>query len=280
MPSISQQSSASGTRTLGKRSCWFPEGPPSQRTASRRASASAVLSCSSPADATEGLRGVKFQQTSHCDPLILNPRTPFAQTAPTPSRSSLSLPPCPPRTPVSSPSSMWTARSPQRERCVRTCDEKPADTSEAEHTKKCSCFFSSLLCCRALGCCLSLLSLLKNERLWTPRRSRAFRYSACPLFCGNLHLSQADHLFLFLRTVRSRHFSHPLRRRTQQQEVLPDMVEFIAKLRQEITVGVVGGSDLPKQKEQLGESGEFHLRWRPQQKKYRSLRARCQTRKF
>lgn len=33
------------------------------------------------------------------------------------------------------------------------------------------------------------------------------------------------------------------------------MVEFMAKLRKEITVGVVGGSDLPKQKEQLGESG-------------------------
>ena len=39
------------------------------------------------------------------------------------------------------------------------------------------------------------------------------------------------------------------------QKVLPDMVEFIAKLRERITVGVVGGSDLPKQMEQLGESG-------------------------
>lgn len=37
------------------------------------------------------------------------------------------------------------------------------------------------------------------------------------------------------------------------------MVEFMAELRKEITIGVVGGSDLPKQKEQLGESGEFHL---------------------
>lgn len=35
------------------------------------------------------------------------------------------------------------------------------------------------------------------------------------------------------------------------------MVEFMAKLREEITIGVVGGSDLPKQKEQLGESGEL-----------------------
>lgn len=34
------------------------------------------------------------------------------------------------------------------------------------------------------------------------------------------------------------------------------MVEFMAKLRERITIGVVGGSDLPKQKEQLGESGE------------------------
>ncbi|CAM9493102.1 unnamed protein product [Sphacelaria rigidula] len=32
------------------------------------------------------------------------------------------------------------------------------------------------------------------------------------------------------------------------------MVEFMAKLRERITIGVVGGSDLPKQKEQLGES--------------------------
>ena len=35
------------------------------------------------------------------------------------------------------------------------------------------------------------------------------------------------------------------------------MVEFMAKLRKEITIGVVGGSDLPKQKEQLGESGGY-----------------------
>lgn len=31
----------------------------------------------------------------------------------------------------------------------------------------------------------------------------------------------------------------------------------MAKLRERITIGVVGGSDLPKQKEQLGESGAF-----------------------
>ncbi|CAM9096998.1 unnamed protein product [Ascophyllum nodosum] len=39
-----------------------------------------------------------------------------------------------------------------------------------------------------------------------------------------------------------------------RKKVLPDMVEFIAKLRERITVGVVGGSDLPKQMEQLGET--------------------------
>nr|AIW04131.1 phosphomannomutase [Saccharina japonica]AUN86412.1 phosphomannomutase [Saccharina japonica] len=39
-----------------------------------------------------------------------------------------------------------------------------------------------------------------------------------------------------------------------RKEVLPDMVEFIKTLRERITIGVVGGSDLPKQKEQLGES--------------------------
>lgn len=43
------------------------------------------------------------------------------------------------------------------------------------------------------------------------------------------------------------------------QEVKPEMVEFMAKLRERITIGVVGGSDLPKQKEQLGESGEGAL---------------------
>ncbi|WP_411024171.1 hypothetical protein, partial [Salmonella sp. s58408] len=39
-----------------------------------------------------------------------------------------------------------------------------------------------------------------------------------------------------------------------RKEVLPDMVEFMKTLRERITIGVVGGSDLPKQKEQLGES--------------------------
>ncbi|CAM9303638.1 unnamed protein product, partial [Laminaria digitata] len=42
-----------------------------------------------------------------------------------------------------------------------------------------------------------------------------------------------------------------------RKEVLPDMVEFIKTLRERITIGVVGGSDLPKQKEQLGDSGTY-----------------------
>ena len=36
--------------------------------------------------------------------------------------------------------------------------------------------------------------------------------------------------------------------------VSPETVEFLAKLRQKIAIGVVGGSDLVKQKEQLGDS--------------------------
>ena len=35
--------------------------------------------------------------------------------------------------------------------------------------------------------------------------------------------------------------------------VTPEMREFIAELRKKVTVGVVGGSDLAKAKEQLGE---------------------------
>jgi phosphomannomutase len=36
-------------------------------------------------------------------------------------------------------------------------------------------------------------------------------------------------------------------------EVEPDMMEFMVALSKKITVGIVGGSDLPKQEEQLGE---------------------------
>jgi len=34
----------------------------------------------------------------------------------------------------------------------------------------------------------------------------------------------------------------------------PETLEYLKKLREKITIGVVGGSDLPKQKEQLGDS--------------------------
>mmetsp|Transcript_20248 Transcript_20248/g.34513 ORF Transcript_20248/g.34513 Transcript_20248/m.34513 type:complete len:249 (+) Transcript_20248:62-808(+) len=36
-------------------------------------------------------------------------------------------------------------------------------------------------------------------------------------------------------------------------EVTPDMMQFMKSLSEKITVGIVGGSDLPKQEEQLGE---------------------------
>lgn len=36
-------------------------------------------------------------------------------------------------------------------------------------------------------------------------------------------------------------------------EVTPDMMNFMKELSKKITVGIVGGSDLPKQEEQLGE---------------------------
>jgi HAD-superfamily hydrolase, subfamily IIB len=36
-------------------------------------------------------------------------------------------------------------------------------------------------------------------------------------------------------------------------EITPDMMSFLKSLSEKITVGIVGGSDLPKQEEQLGE---------------------------
>ena len=36
-------------------------------------------------------------------------------------------------------------------------------------------------------------------------------------------------------------------------EVTPDMMTFMKDLSKKITVGIVGGSDLPKQEEQLGD---------------------------
>lgn len=42
------------------------------------------------------------------------------------------------------------------------------------------------------------------------------------------------------------------------QRVTPDMAEFLEDLRKRVRVGVVGGSDLGKIKEQLGNDGEEH----------------------
>jgi phosphomannomutase len=41
-------------------------------------------------------------------------------------------------------------------------------------------------------------------------------------------------------------------------EITKDMKEFMVELSKKITVGIVGGSDLPKQEEQLGE-GIVHM---------------------
>ena len=37
----------------------------------------------------------------------------------------------------------------------------------------------------------------------------------------------------------------------------PEMLAFMQKLREEVTVGIVGGSDLVKISEQLGANGAF-----------------------
>jgi phosphomannomutase len=42
---------------------------------------------------------------------------------------------------------------------------------------------------------------------------------------------------------------------TDQQAIEPQMKEMLLQLRQKVVVGVVGGSDLNKQKEQLGANG-------------------------
>jgi len=44
-------------------------------------------------------------------------------------------------------------------------------------------------------------------------------------------------------------------------EVEEDMMDVLKTLRQKITVGIVGGSDLPKQKEQLGEGIVDEVVW-------------------
>lgn len=43
------------------------------------------------------------------------------------------------------------------------------------------------------------------------------------------------------------------------QRVTPDMAEFLQKLRTRFRVGVVGGSDLNKIKEQLGDDGKTRI---------------------
>ena len=42
------------------------------------------------------------------------------------------------------------------------------------------------------------------------------------------------------------------------QHVTQDMEQFLQRLRARVRVGVVGGSDLNKIKEQLGEDGELN----------------------
>jgi phosphomannomutase len=44
-------------------------------------------------------------------------------------------------------------------------------------------------------------------------------------------------------------------------EVKEDMMEVLMTLRKKITVGIVGGSDLPKQEEQLGEGIVDEVVW-------------------
>ena len=43
------------------------------------------------------------------------------------------------------------------------------------------------------------------------------------------------------------------------QRVTPHMSDFLEKLKTRVRVGVVGGSDLCKIKEQLGEDGETRV---------------------
>ncbi len=41
----------------------------------------------------------------------------------------------------------------------------------------------------------------------------------------------------------------------RDQEIKEDMIEALKKLRSKLTIGIVGGSDLSKQYEQLGKTG-------------------------
>lgn len=41
-----------------------------------------------------------------------------------------------------------------------------------------------------------------------------------------------------------------------EQTISPEMKDLLASLRERVVMGFVGGSDLSKQKEQLGENGD------------------------
>jgi phosphomannomutase len=44
-----------------------------------------------------------------------------------------------------------------------------------------------------------------------------------------------------------------------RKKVLPQVLEALKNLREKVTIGFVGGSDLGKQKEQLGENGKVSI---------------------
>eukprot|EP00164_Ancoracysta_twista_P007793 GFYU01011131.1.p1 GENE.GFYU01011131.1~~GFYU01011131.1.p1 ORF type:complete len:263 (-),score=101.96 GFYU01011131.1:81-824(-) len=46
-----------------------------------------------------------------------------------------------------------------------------------------------------------------------------------------------------------------------RKKVTQETLDFMAKLREKITIGVVGGSDFPKQKEQLGDDCTSNFDW-------------------
>lgn len=43
------------------------------------------------------------------------------------------------------------------------------------------------------------------------------------------------------------------------QKITKEMDDFLQKLRQKVKIGVVGGSDLEKVQEQLGNDGELYI---------------------
>lgn len=60
------------------------------------------------------------------------------------------------------------------------------------------------------------------------------------------------------------------------QRVTPDMAEFLEELRTRVRVGLVGGSDLCKIKEQLGDDGEAHTSY-PSQLSIPQARHQCDS---